>query len=829
MAKKPGKRPGKSWPWWLVSVIGAIATMVVTAAVLYMPSGRGTIILLVGAAVFLVILLRDPRYWLRRTIGAMVGLLASSVLLPGLKAFVQFAPGTLGYLVMENAPWQVPVAIAAAIVSLVLVETRAGKPARVPPHCGPPSVDATGPGAVAVGTAIKSPITPIHFGDQVGRDVYHIGNATFAQPPSQIPVVATAPAPLHQLPSPPADFVGREDEIAGLMAAAGKDGANISGVRGMGGIGKTALALVVAHRLAECFKDAQFYLDLRGTSDKPLSADDAMRHVLQSLNPTAKLPDGSAQLAASYRDALHGKRTILLMDNARDATQITPLLPPQGNMLLVTSRWHFAVPGIQAIDLGLLPPEEAVKLLLSIAPRIGEHAAALAELCGRLPLALRAAASLLAVQMNLSPNEYVERLRTERNRLKALGKEGVEIDVEACLDQSYRLLPAPTAAVFRNLAVFPGSFDAAAEEGVCEDPGHAGLDELLRYSLAEYDEPTSRYRLHDLVRVFAGSRTGEDERFAGEKRHAKHYLGVLRKAGDLYLKGGDSIMSGLSLFDRERANIQAGQAWSAANAQADDDACRLCSEYPDAGAYCLDLRQHPRRERVPWLEEALSAARRLKDRAAESRHLGNLGLAWADLGEPRKAIEFYEQHLAIAREIGDRRGEGQDLGNLGNAWADLGEPRKAIEFYEKYLAIAREIGDRRGEGNALGNLGIAWSDLGEQRKAIEFYEQHLAIAREIGDRRGEGNALGNLGVAWKNLGEPRKAIEFYEKQLAITREIGDRRGEGNAQWNMALAYREVGEKATAIPLAEAALGIFEQIEDPNAEMVRRYLAEWRKE
>ena len=124
----------------------------------------------------------------------------------------------------------------------------------------------------------------------------------------------------------------------------------------------------------------------------------------------------------------------------------------------------------------------------------------------------------------------------------------------------------------------------------------------------------------------------------------------------------------------------------------------------------------------------------------------------------------------IAREIGDRRGEGNALGNLGNAWADLGEPRRAIEFYEQALVIAREIGDRRGEGAALGNLGMAWMDLGEPRRAIEFYEQRLEIARAIGDRMGEGNAAYELG-AWRSMcsASGREAVRLARAALAIAR------------------------------------------------------------
>jgi tetratricopeptide (TPR) repeat protein len=234
------------------------------------------------------------------------------------------------------------------------------------------------------------------------------------------------------------------------------------------------------------------------------------------------------------------------------------------------------------------------------------------------------------------------------------------------------------------------------------------------------------------------------------------------------------------------------------------------------------------RESMNHAQEALRIAREISNRRGEGAALGNLGLAYADLGDVRKAIEFYERALIIAREIDDRRGEGAALGSLGNAYTDLGDARKAIEFYEQALAIDREIGDRHGEGTALGNLGIAYKNLGDARKAIEFFERALVIAREIGNRRGEGNALGNLGLAYTALGDARKTIELFEQALVIYREIGDRRGEGTALWNSAGEFWKRGDRAQAIARAEAALRLYEAIGDPWAAKVRAQLAEWRK-
>jgi tetratricopeptide (TPR) repeat protein len=180
-------------------------------------------------------------------------------------------------------------------------------------------------------------------------------------------------------------------------------------------------------------------------------------------------------------------------------------------------------------------------------------------------------------------------------------------------------------------------------------------------------------------------------------------------------------------------------------------------------------------------------------------------------------------------EIGDSREEGYALGNLGVAYADLGENQRAIDFFQQQLTIVREIGDRRGEGNALGNLGLAYWNLGETERATVFWEQQLTIARELGDRRSEGLAVGNLGIAYMNLGKTRRAIELYKQRLDIAREIGDRRGEGMALWYESLALHQLGERAHAIQHAEKSLTIFEQIEDPNTAKVRAQLDMWREE
>jgi tetratricopeptide (TPR) repeat protein len=625
-------------------------------------------------------------------------------------------------------------------------------------------------------------------------------------------ITQTAPAigvaALHQLPSPPADFTGREQELAELREAVRQQGAAISGLRGLGGIGKTALALVLAHALAAEYPDAQIFLNLQGVT-RPLEPHAVMVHVLRAYRPVETLPDDPAQLAAAYRSVLNGQRALLLFDNAADRAQLEPLIPPPGCLLLVTSRQKFALPGLKAVNLDSLAPADAAALLLKIASRIGDQAAVLAGLCGYLPLALTLAGSALAEREDLEPAAYVERLRARQGRL------GVLKEVEASLALSYDLLTPKLQRFWRMLAVFPAEFDAAAAAAVWAPdllPAQDRLSDLLHYSLLEYNQESKRYRLHDLAREFALRRQTKAERRVAERQHAQYFSDLLTAASELVKSGNDHVYDGLALFDRERENIFAGQGWAAAQADVEEAAAWLTSEYPNGGLYVLDLRLPPQ-DRVVWLETALAAVRGLKDRQAEAAHLGSLGNAFYRLNQPGRAIDCYQQQLMLCRELGDSLGEGNALGNLASAYRRMGEPRRAIEYYRQDLAFRRERHDHRGEGNVLGNLGMAYADLRQPGEAVEHYQQALAVFRKIGDLQAESAILGSLGLAYSALGQPARAIEPLEQAVAIHHRLGDRPGERDGLDRLAQALLDVGQTLRAIECYQQCLGIALGLDD----------------
>ena len=507
----------------------------------------------------------------------------------------------------------------------------------------------------------------------------------------------------RQIPLPPLDFTGREQDLQELLGFF-EHGSVIIGLRGIGGVGKSALAFALAQKLKDRFPDGQLFISMMGASPKPLTPAEAMARVIRSYKPALRLPESEAELANLYRSLLDGKKALLLLDNSLDDHQVRPLLPPpDGCCLIITSRRKFVLPGMAAKDLYVLKLGAAAGLLQKTAEAVLSSGQAqkeeawkdLAQLCGCLPVALKAAGSFLANTPDSSPEKYAIELQDEKKRLQRIGREGVDEDVELKLSLSYRRLEDETARVFRELSAFPFDFDAQAEEVVCRDEGHRHLIDLMRWSLVEYQRPLEgegRYHLHDLVRIYASSRLendGEATLSMSHQRHASFYLEALEKANGLLLEGRESLSYGLKLFDLEWLNIQAGQAWAKSQSAVNSECSEICNNFAWEGSI-LNLRLHPQ-ENIRWIEAALACARQLGNRKAEGAHLGNLGLAYAALGDARKAIEYYEQHLAIAREIGDRRGEGNAMFNSSLALFKLGKHREAIKNAESALEIYDQI------------------------------------------------------------------------------------------------------------------------------------------
>ena len=671
--------------------------------------------------------------------------------------------------------------------------------------------------------------------------------------PSPVGAPRVVPA---QLPADVDVFTGRAQELAeldrllsptpaqtGAMDAGGggSTAVVISAVSGTAGVGKTALALRWAHRVRGEFPDGQLYVNLRGYDpDQPLSAGYALAGFLRALGvPGAEIPPEVDNRASLYRSLLDGRRMLIVLDNAATVEQVRPLLPGTPSALVVvTSRDSLgglvARHGARRLDLDLLPPEDAIALLGALiggrAEAEPEAAAALAEQCVRLPLALRVAAELTATRPTTPLTALVSELADEQRRLDLLDAGGdSRTAVRAVFSWSYQHLPTEAARAFRLLGLHPGpDFDlyaaAALTHTTVEQMQHL-LDLLARAHLVQPASP-GRYGMHDLLRAYAThlatTEDSENERQAALTRLFDHYLATAAAAVDTLVPTeqhrrpriaptgtptppvADSAAA-QTWLETERATLTATCAYTATRGWAGHTTglaatlfryLEIGGHYPDA----LTIHTH-----------ALRAARDAGDQAGKAHALTNLGLIHFRQSRYKQAAEHYQQALDLCREIGDRDGEARALVNLGAVYLRRGDYPQATELHQQALALCREIGYRDGEAHALDNLGLVYQRQGDYPQAAEHHQQALALCREIGDRASEALALTNLGIIHYAQGHYPQATELHQQALALCREIGYRDGEAHAWGNLGLVYQRQGHYPQATELHQQALALCREI------------------
>lgn len=664
-----------------------------------------------------------------------------------------------------------------------------------------------------------------------------------------------SPAALAQLPRAPTLF-GREAELASLLTHATKTPSPVIAIEGMGGVGKTALAVALAHALRPRYRDAQIMLDLLGTT-MPLVAEEVMQHVVHSLVPQIGSLDSPARVASAYRSLLASRRVLLLLDNASDRAQVEPLLPPEGCALIVTSRTRLALAPTGTLRLEALSKDAARALLLAHAPHAGEAATAVAKLCGCLPLALGLASRTLAARPDLDPSDFADRLVAARERIAYLDQTDAEHGVGASLGLSYSMLGEVMQRALCELSVFTADFDREAAAFLWQVDDRAADDrigELGRRHLLEWNGRSgaaARYRLHDLVALFASQRLAAGERLAAEERHARHCARLLASASEQWERGGDGVTSAFSSVTREWENIRQALHFVSQNMQVRRAAAQLCIEYGQR-MVLLESRLHPR-EQLTLLTRKLEAARKLEDRRAEATALYLLGRTYLLLQDPAEALRCCEEGRRIAREIGDRGIDGACLGTLtsihlfrgdlaralafahehydvatreslprqrasalllmGMVHQSRGEPREALVHLEQQLELARSLGDRHDESRGLGALGSVHHVLGNVDEAERCWTQQLELAHSLGDLRSEGLALGNLGHVHLAKRDFDAARRCYAARLSNARETGDRRGEVVALANLGNLHNQTGESREAIALHEQCLTVAEEMSD----------------
>ena len=616
-------------------------------------------------------------------------------------------------------------------------------------------------------------------------------------------------------------FVGREQELNDIKAAVlSNHSSPIAALHGIGGVGKTTLAAQAAYRLRPYFPDGVLWarLDVSDTMSVLTTFANAYGHDVN------QYPDLDSR-SRVVRGILAHKRTLIVLDNVQRNEQVEPLLPPTtgSSAVIVTTRQTNLPALLGAHWLHVEPfPQKTGETLQLFAQILGQAwvtqektaLAEMADLLGHLPLAVAIVAGRLLNEPDRPVSNLLRQLRRKKERLGELVYG--EWSVKTAFNISYEGLAPDLQQFFAALGVFGGEdFAVTAVAEVTETPVAAArhnLGKLYELSLVQQRQP-GRYQLHPLLRDYAREKIATNAPFA---RMAVHYNQVLYEARRLYEQGDDGVQQGLALFDLERANIQAGQSWATTDAAEDREALRLCCDYPLSGGFLIHLRLHPE-EIIRWYESGLVAARRLKKRADEGRHLTHLGQTCHDLGQFHESVAYYQQALPIFQELHDRHNECNALDKLGLVTTRLGQFKQAITYHEQALSIAREIDDKQRESNALGNLGVAYKNLGQFRQALQYHEQALATARERGDLQGTGASLNDLANTHLELNKPHRSIELYKQALPIVRQIGDRQTESNVLGNLGWAYASLKEFSQAIEFYEQALTIDRQMNNRHGE------------
>jgi tetratricopeptide (TPR) repeat protein len=677
--------------------------------------------------------------------------------------------------------------------------------------------------------------------------------ATASAEPAPPPARA-APAPVPaQLPADVPGFTGRAEQLAALTAllppVGGPEPAGVVCViDGMPGVGKTALVARWAREARRHFPDGQLYLDLHGYSDlPPLRPGEALPRLLASLRvPAGEIPVDLAATAALFRSLLADRRVLLVLDNARAADQVRPLLPGRGPALvLVTGRERLtgliARDGARRLPLGPLPSGESVQLLgrLLGPDRVTAEPAATAELarvCAHLPLALRIAAANLVAGPPIPLARYVRRLRG-RHRLAGLElANDPGASVRQAFTLSYLALPASERRLFRLLGLVPGpEIDVEAAAALADRPVSAVRAELAglarRHLLTEVGE--RRYQQHDLVRRHAHDLAEQEEpatdRTAAVHRLLTHYLRYARAATAVAFPGTVQLPSVVPGPTVRFAGPAESLGWldahlpalvAAVQAAASRGSAELAWQLADALAGYFRSGRHP----AGWLttaQAALMAARSEGDPAARVAAHHNLGIAHRSVARYPVAVAHLTAAVAGSRQLGDLEREWAAVGALATVLADTGQPDRATALLHRAVELSRRLGDRRRQASQLSQLGAIRLLRGDLAGAGTACAAALALYRDCGNPLGAARARSNLGWVGFFQGLPGQARRQFAAALTEQRRHGDRHGEAVTSAGLAELAVSTGRPGEALEWATASLELARAGRDRRTEIMAR--------
>ncbi|MFF7298306.1 BTAD domain-containing putative transcriptional regulator [Streptomyces sp. NPDC008265] len=641
-------------------------------------------------------------------------------------------------------------------------------------------------------------------------------DADLARAEDPAPAAATAPVRPAQLPATVPDFTGRSSfvaELGAILSGGAQDQVMaVSALAGIGGVGKTTLAVHVAHTARPHFPDGQLYVDLQGTEARPAEPEAVLGSFLRALGtPDTAIPDSPADRAALYRSTLDGRRVLVLLDNARDAAQVRPLLPgTAGCAALVTSRVRMAgLAGAHLVDLDVMSPDEALQLFTRIVgeERVrAERQAALAVVgaCGFLPLAIRIAASRLASRRTWTVSVLAAKLADERRRLDEL--QTGDLAVKATFELGYGQLEPAQQRAFRLLGLADGpdvSLSAAA--AVLDLPEYDTedlLEALVDCSLLESAAP-GRYRFHDLVRLYARACAERDEQPPSSREAA------LDRLLDFYL----ATASGVYALERPGDRLPAHLS--------DTHYPGLVFAEPRAALDWLYAEADP----------LLACVRQASVRGGDSpspvlRRAVDLLWAAKDLAESGANSKQYESAAVALRDAAqaakDPYAEGRARTTLTNVHLVAGRFTEADDEAREATALAREAGDPLPSCWAPNDRGIIALYQARYADGERYLREAIEGFRADGNHVGEASALCNLSRIHVELGHLSSAIDLAQQGIAIYDRMGLSLRLANGRYALGIALTQAGRLAEALSELAEALSLFHENRQPLWEGVTHF-------
>ncbi|MFI7134700.1 BTAD domain-containing putative transcriptional regulator [Nonomuraea sp. NPDC050153] len=606
--------------------------------------------------------------------------------------------------------------------------------------------------------------------------------------PAQDATLGDAVAPA-ELPTDTRAFTARDVELAWLDKALTDSGAGtpaIVAIGGPGGVGKSALAVHLAHAVANRYTDGVLYIDLHGATDglRPLSPIEALGQLLRSLGlDGSAVPTTVDEAAVRYRSLTSARNVLIILDNALDTRQVRPLIPAgSGCAVVITSRQVLtSLDGASQLNLPGLDPSESTALLARIAGPGRVHAepeaaGRIIRLCGGLPLALRIAAARLAARPDWTLSSLADRLADATRRLDTL--EYADLAVRAGIAVSlHHLKEEPAGQDAAHLFALLGLLDApthtpAATAALADRPERtveAALDRLLDARLLESTGP-GRYRMHDLVRLYAREQADdivqESDRVAATRRALHHYLATVRTA---------------SLLLNPTPQVR--------NLRADQPGLRL--DTPQEAIDWIEL------ERDNLIAVARQAATRTDDPSTVEGLAASLHGPFSHRGWLADLAEIHHQALQVAARTGDWAGQARGHNQLGCIHKNQGRFEPAVEQFERALVCWDRAGLPLRKAGPLKNLGSTYGSLGRFDDALATLDEATAAATASGLRDYQANILNGRAAVLIRMGRLDDAIDAGRKSVEIWAEFDNPHGEGAATDTLADAYRRAGRLVEA--------------------------------